>query len=190
MAEISITTGLDKLRVLFNSMKNVYYIAEANATLASISKFDMEFPVLEDGVTFNTGEASVTKIKLTTGAEWTSVADAGDSDITFQVASVAEALAEILMDKKTASKITMTNSVGGVTYEGNGFTTEPKKLSGGLYMTSQAKDSAIFLPNIEGYSSFVCEQDKPAYFNVKVTPVGDASGANFYILTPKTNTGS
>lgn len=190
MAEISITTGLDKLRVLFNSMKNVYYIASANASLATLAKFDMEFPVLEDGVTFNTGEASVTKIKLTTGAEWTSVADAGDSDITFQVASVADDLASVLMDKKTSSKVSMTNTVGAITYEGNGFTTEPKKLAGGLFMTSQAKDSAIFLPNIEGYSSFVSEKDKPAYFNVKVTPVADTNGANFYILTPKATAGS
>ena len=51
-------------------------------------------------------------------------------------------------------------------------------------MTSEAKDSAIFLPNIEGYSSFVCEQSKPAYFNVKITPMADTTGANFYILVP------
>lgn len=184
MAAITTTTGLDTLRVLFNSMKNVYYISTVNAGLAELAKFDMEFPVLSDGVTFNTGEASITKTKLTTGAEWTSVAEAGDSDITFQVASVADAVASVLMDKKTSAQVAMTNSVDGKTYKGDGYTTEPKKLAGGLFMTSEAKDSAIFLPNIEGYSSFVCEQNKPAYFNVKITPLADASGANFYIMVP------
>ncbi len=184
MAEISITTGLDKLRVLFNSMKNVYYNSTANAALASLAKFDMELPVLDDGVTFNTGDASVTRVKLTTQAEWTSIADAGDSDISFQVASVAGEVTELLMGKKTSTPVTMTNTIGGVAFKGDGFSTEPKKVTGSLFLTSQDGSSAIYLPNIEAYASFVSESDKPAYFNVNVTPLADANGANMYMLAP------
>ena len=68
MAEISITTKLEELKVLFNQMKEVYYVSKVNSDLATLAAFDMELPVLSDGVTFDTGAADVSKIKLTTGA--------------------------------------------------------------------------------------------------------------------------
>lgn len=73
MAEISITTKLEELKVLFNQMKEVYYVSKVNSDLATLAAFDMELPVLSDGVTFDTGAADVSKIKLTTGATWTSI---------------------------------------------------------------------------------------------------------------------
>lgn len=75
MAEISITTKLEELKVLFNQMKEVYYVSKVNSDLATLAAFDMELPVLSDGVTFDTGAADVSKIKLTTGATWTSIAN-------------------------------------------------------------------------------------------------------------------
>ncbi|KAB4517145.1 hypothetical protein GAO00_09770, partial [Bacteroides thetaiotaomicron] len=74
MAEISITTKLEALKTLFNQMKEVYYVAAANSDLANLTAFDMELPVLSDGVTFDTGAADVYKIKLTTGPTCTSLA--------------------------------------------------------------------------------------------------------------------
>ena len=98
MAEISITTKLEELKVLFNQMKEVYYVSKVNSDLATLAAFDMELPVLSDGVTFDTGAADVSKIKLTTGATWTSIANAGDSDIQFQVPSVAGKINDLLLN--------------------------------------------------------------------------------------------
>ena len=173
MAEISITTKLEELKVLFNQMKEVYYVSKVNSDLATLAAFDMELPVLSDGVTFDTGAADVSKIKLTTGATWTSIANAGDSDIQFQVPSVAGKINDLLLNKK-AETVTMTATIDGETYEGEGYNIEPKKVIGGL-----------FLPNVEGYSNFVSEQDKPGYFNVSVSPLNDAKGASIYILRKK-----
>lgn len=184
MAEITITTKLDELKVLFNQMKEVYFIADANKDLATLNAFDMEIPVLEDGVTFDTGSADITKIKLTTGATWTSVSTAGDSDIQFQVPSVAGKINELLMNKKV-NTVTMSATIDGDTYEGEGFNIEPKKVSGGLFMRSEDRQSALFLPNIEGYSNLVSERDKPAYFNVNVSPMNDNKGSSIYILRKK-----
>ena len=163
MAEISITTKLEELKVLFNQMKEVYYVSKVNSDLATLAAFDMELPVLSDGVTFDTGAADVSKIKLTTGATWTSIANAGDSDIQFQVPSVAGKINDLLLNKKA----------------------EPKKVIGGLFMRSEDRQTALFLPNVEGYSNFVSEQDKPGYFNVSVSPLNDAKGASIYILRKK-----
>ena len=80
----------------------------------------MELPVLSDGVTFDTGAADVSKIKLTTGATWTSIANAGDSDIQFQVPSVAGKINDLLLNKK-AETVTMTATIDGETYEGEGY---------------------------------------------------------------------
>lgn len=184
MAEITITTKLEELQVLFNQMKEVYYLAKPNSDLASLETFDMEIPVLSDGVTFDTGAADISKIKLTTGATWTSVANAGDSDIQFQVPSVAGKINDLLLNKK-AETADMTATIDGVTYGGEGYNIEPKKVTGGLFMRSEDRQTALFLPNIEGYSNLVSEQDKPAYFNVSVTPLNDAKGASIYILKKK-----
>ena len=48
MAEISITTKLEELKVLFNQMKEVYYVSKVNSDLATLAAFDMELPVLSD----------------------------------------------------------------------------------------------------------------------------------------------
>lgn len=39
MAEISITTKLEELKVLFNQMKEVYYVSKVNSDLATFSGF-------------------------------------------------------------------------------------------------------------------------------------------------------
>ena len=185
MAAISITTKLEELKVLFNQMKEVYYVKTANTALASLTTFDMELPVLEEGVTFDTGAAEVEKVKLTTGATWTSVANAGDADIQFQVASVAGAINELLMNK-AVDTTAMTATIDETTYEGEGYNLEPKKVSGGLFMRSEDRATALFLPNIEAYSNLVSENGKPAYFNITVSPLNDSNGASIYILRKKT----
>ena len=184
MAEISITTKLEELKVLFNQMKEVYYVSKVNSDLATLAAFDMELPVLSDGVTFDTGAADVSKIKLTTGATWTSIANAGDSDIQFQVPSVAGKINDLLLNKK-AGTVIMAATIDDETYEGEGYNIEPKKVIGGLFMRSEDRQTALFLPNVEGYSNFVSEQDKPGYFNVSVSPLNDAKGASIYILRKK-----
>ena len=180
MAEISITTKLEELKVLFNQMKEVYYVSKVNSDLATLAAFDMELP----GISVGGKIADVSKIKLTTGATWTSIANAGDSDIQFQVPSVAGKINDLLLNKK-AETVTMTATIDGETYEGEGYNIEPKKVIGGLFMRSEDRQTALFLPNVEGYSNFVSEQDKPGYFNVSVSPLNDAKGASIYILRKK-----
>lgn len=184
MADISITTKLEELKILFNQMKEVYYVSKVNSDLTTLETFDMELPVLSDGVTFDTGAADVSKIKLTTGATWTSIANAGDSDIQFQVPSVAGEINNLLLNKKVET-VAMTATFDSVVYEGEGYNIEPKKVIGGLFMRSEDRQTALFLPNVEGYSNFVSEQDKPGYFNVSVSPLNDAKGASIYILRKK-----
>lgn len=184
MAEIKVTTSLDDLEVLFNQMKEVYFIKTPNKALSEITDFDIELPVLDDGVTFDTGEADVTKVKLTTGRIWTSVADAGDADIAFQIASVAGPINEIFMNKK-GSKVAMTATIDGETYEGQGYDFTPKKVKGAFFMRSEDRATAIYLPNVEGYSHFISEKGKPGYFNTSWSPKNDTNGAGIYILTKK-----
>lgn len=184
MAEATITTTLDQLEVLFNQMKEVYFIATPNQELSAINAFDMEVPVLDDGVTFNTGEADVTKVKLTTGRIWTSVADAGDADIQFQIASVAGKINDTFMTKKVATA-TMAATLDGVTYEGSGYDFSPKKVKGAFFMRSEDRSTAIYLPNVEGYASFISERGKPGYFNTTWSPKNDTHGAGIYILQKK-----
>ncbi len=181
MAELTVTKKAEDLRVLFNQMKEVYYIKDPNSDISTLTTADIELPVLEDGVTFDTGAADIEKIKLTTGATWTAISNAGDSDIQFQVPSVAGDVNDLLMNKVVESAA-MTATIDGIAYAGSGYDLEPKKVLGGLLLRSEDKDSIIFMPNIEAYANFVSEDGKPGYFNVSVTPLNDDNGASFYIL--------
>ena len=90
MAGLTVTTALTDLKVLFNDLKEVYFKAGEIKTSDLGSEaltMDMELPALDDGVTFDTGSADVTRVRITTKAVWTSKASKGDPDITFQVAT-------------------------------------------------------------------------------------------------------
>lgn len=178
MAKLNITTGLADLQELFNKMKEVYYVATPNSDLATLAAFDMELPVIDE-VNFNTGEPDVTTVKLTTGENWTTYVKAGDSDISMQVASIAGSVNDLLMNKQGTKK-TMANGfgeAGAETYEGQGYDLSPKKVTGALFFRSEDQQSAIWLPNVEMYSNLVIETDKPAYFNIKITPLAGKDGA-------------
>lgn len=181
MAAMTITNSLDSLRVLFNKIDEVYYKSVRNVTPDSLASVDYEFPVLSDGVTFNTGDLDVTKVKLTTGATWTSYSEVQDSDISFQVATVHEGIVSLFFENHGGTT-TLGSSIGGTTFAGKGYGIEPKKCTGGLLLASEDKQTVIFMPNVEMYGSLTYEDGKPIYINVTVTPLGDASGNAFYIL--------
>lgn len=178
---ITISTPKENLKQIFDKVHRVFYFANANTPLASQTSC-MELPVLEDGVTFDTGEPDVTEIKLTDETTWVSKSKQGDSDISFQVSSVHETINNLLMQKKTDSAITAT--FDGVNYTGNGYSLAPKKVTGALLMVSEDKSTAIYLPNVEMFASFNGEggDDSTGYYNVQVTPLTDSNGAAFYPL--------
>lgn len=179
MGKLNIGTGLADLQKLFNRMKEVYFTASADAELATLAGFDLELPVIDDGISFNTGEPDVTAVKLTTGEVWTSYGKPGDPDISIQVASMAGAVNDLLMNKRGVKKIMASGfgEAGAETYEGQGYDLSPKKVTGGLFFRSEDRRSAIWLPNVEMYANLVVETDKPGYFNVKITPLSGRDGS-------------
>lgn len=189
MAGLTVTTELTDLKTLFNDVKEIYFKSSEikAADLGKAFTADMELPVLEEGVSFNTGDADVTEIKLTTGSTWVSKATKGDSDISFQVASIAGPVNSLLMNK-VGTDITSTAGilVDGVTYEGAAYSLAPKKVVGSLLMFSEDRQTIIALPNVGMYSSLVAaDGDNPAYFNVTVTPLENSEGADIMILWKK-----
>lgn len=197
MANLTVDSALSTLKTLFNDVEEVYYksteLTSTDLAAASL-KMDMELPVLEDGISFDTGAADVTQIKLTTGTIWTSKAVKGDSDITLQVASVAGPVNELFMRiaKKGASDITVTSAAGlidGETYEGNGYSLNPNKVTGSLLFPSNDRETIIVLASVEMYASLVAaDGDNPAYFNVTVSPMANSENAELFILRRKPKT--
>jgi hypothetical protein len=183
MAAITISNDLSALDKHFCQMHHVFYIATPNQALSEITAFDFELPVLEDGVGFDTGAANVNRIKITEGRTICTSAQQGDPSINFQVASVAGAINDLLMDEKAATD-TVGGTIDGVTYAGKGYSLDPKKVTGALFMTSKDKKSAIYLPNVEMFASFNGQagNDSTGYYNVEVTPLADENGAAFYPL--------
>jgi hypothetical protein len=187
MAAITIKSKLADLDVIFNKLTNVYYSSTENLTPKTITEFDVEFPVLSDGVTFDTGAPDITRVKLTTGSTWTSLADAGDADIQFQVASIANVINRIFLNVGTEDAEATINELDGNLYEGYGYNIDPKKVTGSLLLVSEDKETAVLLTKVEGYGSLITEQGKPAYFNTQWTPLKD-NGVALYILQKKAAT--
>ena len=186
---ITLASGKDaaNLQTLFAKMKNVYYNSTpitANTLTSSGIECNIEFPVISDGVTFNTGEADVTEIKFTTGATWASKANKCDSDISFQVASIAGDINDLFLTKKTSASVAGVSIVGlDGTFGGDSYSLDVNKVTGSLVMTDDNKQTVIIVTNVEMYGSLVvADGDNPAYFNVKVTPRDNTEGAALIIL--------
>lgn len=189
MANI-VTTTKDTLKKIFDKVYRVYYFADNKTAQGAVKPLGqltngVEFPVLEDGVTFNTGDPDKSEVKLTDGTTWTSKVSQGESDISFQVSSVHETIMDLLMEKKTAAAISTAVQIGDYDYTGQGYSLAPKKLSGALVMVSSDFLTGVYLPDVEMFASFNGEggDDSTGYFNVSVTPLTDANGAGFYILS-------
>lgn len=189
MANI-VSTTKDTLKKIFDKVHRVYYFAD-NKTNQGVVKAlgelanGIEFPVLEDGVTFDTGEPDTNEVKLTDGTTWTSKVSQGESDISFQVSSVHSTIMDLLMEKKTEAAIETAVQIGDYDYTGQGYSLAPKKISGALVMVSSDFLTGVYLPDVELFASFNGEggDDSTGYFNVSVTPLTDAKGAGFYILS-------
>lgn len=177
------------LKSIFNSVNNVYFKASEIKT-SDLSgeglQYDMELPILSDGVSFNTGDPDVTEIKLTTQRIWSRVVKKGDSDISFNVASVSDDVTALLMKQVSTAKVTGTagSIVAGKTYSGAGFSLDPQTITGALVMVSEDKSCSIVLPWVQIVSSLnAADGDNPAYFQCKVTPCPNSDGVDIFILT-------
>ena len=182
MPEITITNGLASLQEVFDKVAKVYFEETPNIDLATLATIDFELPIIEDSFSYDPGAASVSSIKLTTGQKWASYVTAGDPNITMQVASVDSLIADLFMVKK-GSAITGTNTIGGLNIAGQGYSTETKKITGGLILTSGDGTKLIALPNVEMYSNPIIAGGIPAYFNVQIFPKPNTDGADIILLT-------
>ena len=182
------TKEVTDLKSIFNSVNNVYF-KKAEIKTSDLSgeglTYDMELPILSDGVSFNTGEPDVTEVKLTTQRIWSRVVKKGDSDISFNVASVSDDITALLMKKVASSTVTGKAGavVAGKTYSGSGFSLDPQTITGALVMVSEDKGCTIVLPWVQIVSSLnAADGDNPAYFQCKVTPCPNSDSVDIYIL--------
>ena len=175
MAAIAITNSIESLRTIFSKIKSVFFVKSIDMPMANLATFDMEFPVISDGVTFDMGSPDVSNVRLTTGAIWTSFSELGDPDVSFQVSSLDDEINSLFLSK--VGDVTQTNTLGGKAFKGAGYNLTTNKVTGGLYLLDDTGDHAIFMPSVEMFGSPIIEQgSKPAYYNVQVTPVPSPEG--------------
>lgn len=173
---------------IFNDVEEVLYNPnEFKASGATAIEGLYDLPVLGDSITFNMGEVELTQIKLTNETIWSSKATRGDSDISFNVASVSEEINSLFMnDKSLVAQISGAFANGEKGLEGKGYNLQPKALTGSLIFPSQDRSVVVILPNIKAYASLnIADGDNPAYFSVKVTPQPNSEGAEIFIFTKK-----
>lgn len=173
MSSVTITKQVAELRTLFNKVASVGFIKTVDLIPSAITTIDYMLPILQDSVTFNTGEPSVETVDLTTGEKWTTMTTAGDPDITMNCASFHDEICELFLNK-VASSTGKIEGLDGADYEGNGYNLEAKKVVGGLIMRSEDKEMVIFMPHVEIYSSLAVEESVPGYFNMQITPLASA----------------
>lgn len=181
---------LTDLNTIFSSVKEVYFKngeMDAEALKKASIEADYEFPVLEDGVSFDTGAPDVTQIKLTTGKIWTQKTKRGDSDISINVATIDDGVNKLLLNSSNAvTGATAGNFETGATYEGQGFNLDPKVVTGALIFYSEDRSTIIVLPNAYIVSSLnAADSDNPAYFKLVVTPRANSKGDEIFILKKK-----
>lgn len=182
---ITVKTNEGSLKTLFSKIQHIGYYAAGEITKTLLSSgFDVvNLPVIEDSVSLNTGEPDTTEVNILDGTVWTSKATKGDSDISFQVASISEEVNSIFMTADSSSVGITGIKYGNSTYTGKGYTLDVKKATGGLVLSDDTGDTIIVLPSVEMYGSLVvADGDNPAYFNVKVTPSLSSDNLSLIIL--------
>lgn len=189
------TTRNSELQTIFAKVNHVYFdsITAGGLNTTEISKgvvFDYEFPIIEDSINFNTGEADVTEVKLIDGTVWTSMATKGDSDINFNVATLDNRIASQFL-RNTDTKFQEGQDISEVkigenNYVGLGYNLEVKKATGALMFCDDTESVVVLLPNVEMYGTLnMGDGDNPAYFAVKVTPKMNLDGDAILIFTKK-----
>lgn len=180
--QLEATTKLADLRQFFAKLNRVFFygreLTKADFDAEKMPNPLLELPPLNGGVTFNTGDADVTRVRLVNGKLWYSYASAGDADISINMPSIAKPLlAEFL-----AGKDDFTGTVKGLSdlgsFEYFGISTDVKKRSGALLFTNDGEDTFIALPNVEIYSSLHLEDgDSGQYIQAAITPLDNGDGA-------------
>lgn len=184
----TITKEIADLQAVFDKVKRVFYDSSTNLNITSATTIGFELPVIEDSFSFDSGAASISVVKLTTGQQWASYSTAGDPDISMQVASVDSSIVELFTEKKgNALTATDTSStLNGLAFSGQGYSTEIKKVTGTLILASEDGTRLIELPNVEMFANFVMQTGTPGYFNVQIVPKPNTDGANIILLTGAT----
>lgn len=186
MAKMTIGKTAEQLKQLFNDVEEVYYSSKpitADYLAGGQIEALKELPVTEDGVNFNTGEAEVTNIKLTTGKIWCTKVKKGDADISFQLPSIDGEINDLFLEKVAGKAISALELGTLGSFSGEGYALTPKKVEGALVMPSADRATVIILPSVEMYATLnLGDGDNPAYFDVKVTPVANADSIEIYIL--------
>lgn len=181
MSAITITKQVAQLRTLFNKVASVFFVATPGIAPDNIETLDFALPILEDSVTFNTGEPSVETVDLTTGEKWTTMTTAGDPDITMNVASFDAGICELFLEKIEGADGSLAG-LDGKTYRGAGYSFAAKKVVGGLLLRSEDGNMVIYMPHVEIYSSMAVEENVPGYFNMQITPLAAENGVAVYIM--------
>lgn len=187
MAGMTIGQGgqLPDLKSIFNSAAHHYF--KAGEILAADLKagtlnMDMELPVLEDGVNYDTGAPDVTQVRLTEGTNWSRKAQRGDSDISLQVPSIAGKINDTFLTNVVAVDAAA-GIVDGKTYKGAGYSLSPKTVSGSIVSVSEDGDGVLVLPNVKIVASLnAADGDNPAYFDLIITPEKNSEGADIFIF--------
>lgn len=176
--EITATKNPSDLHDVLGRVEKVFMNTKVNTLPTALTaEFDFKLPILDESLTFNMGDADVTRVKLIDQTNWTSYAKKGDPDISFQVPSFADEIAAVLANKIGAeAKSTAT----GITF--NGYSATPKKVTCSLLFVSDDGLICVYLPNVEIFATPVLgDGDNPSYFNCVVTPIPDSTGADYYI---------
>lgn len=176
--EITATKNPSDLHDVLGRVEKVFLNNETNkAPSALTGTFDFKLPILDESITFNMGDADVTRVKLIDQTNWTSYAKKGDPDISFQVPSFSDDIASILGNKQGTAA---SNTTLGIKFQG--YSATPKKVLCSLLFVSDDETVCVYLPNVEIFATPVLgDGDNPSYFNCVLTPIPDNAGADYYI---------
>ena len=192
---LTVKKNIDNLGTIFSSVNQVFFKAGElkAADLEAALTVDLELPIIEDSISFNTGEPGVTQVKLISGKIWSQKTKRGDSDISFNVASIDGVVNDLLLNKQNSAAIESGAGVlsektedATVVYEGNAYDLDPKVVLGSLIFKSEDKLTTFVLPNAHIVASLnASDGDNPAYFKMVVTPRQNSEGSEIFILKKK-----
>lgn len=161
-------------------METISNVGKVIADLGDVYVENAATPVIAGTINYNTGDADISHVKLTTGQNWATSISKGDPSITFFIGATDAATNAMFCTAVTQSESPVTKEVHGITLNGYSVGTVAKLTKDVDFVTKDGL-GCIHHPKATLVGTLALSDDGVLGWNCSVIPNTDSKGADTYI---------
>lgn len=162
-------------------METISNVGKVIADLGDVYVDNAATPVIDGTIDYNTGDADISHVKLTTGQNWATSISKGDPSISFFIGATDAATNAMFCKAVTGEgSAAVTKTAHNITLNGYSIGTIAKLTKDVDFVTKDG-NGCIHHPKATLVGTLALSDDGVLGWNCSVIPNTDASGADTYI---------